>query len=81
VVELEQDDFDLLVGMATRYGLLVGDGTVAKIQRFLRHHGLELSEAARKQLAAHIIEHGAVHDRDQQSWLTTLRALQPRSTA
>lgn len=78
MIELDQDVLDVLMDCATRYALIVSDGNVHAVQEILREHGSDMSPSARKMLAAHIIEHGPTHDRDQQSWAATLRELQPR---
>lgn len=81
MVELDQDVFDVLMEKATRYALIVSDGTVASMQRILKDHGADMSPRARKAVAAHIIEYGPTHEYDKESWRETLRQLQPRRTA
>lgn len=80
MVELDQDVFDVLMEKATRYALIVSDGTVDSMQRILKDHGADMSPVARKRLASHIIEHGPTNERDEQVWRETLRQLQPRRT-
>lgn len=78
MIELDQDEFDVLMEKATRYALIVSDGTVDAMQRILRDHGQDMSAGARRAVAAHIVEHGPVHERDRDVWRTVLRDLQPR---
>lgn len=78
MIDLDQDVFDVLMEKATRYALIVSDGTVDAMQRILRDHGHDMSPLARKMLASHIVEHGPVHERDEGSWREVLRDLQPR---
>jgi hypothetical protein len=77
VIELDQDEFDLLMECAVTHALLVSDGTVAAVQRVLKDRGADLSVTARRVIGGKIVE-GPYHERDQESWRKVLRDLQPR---
>lgn len=78
MIEVDQDVFDVLMESAVKYALMVSDGSVPKVQGALRDGARDLSETARRVIAHHIIEIGPAFERDQESWTTTLKALEPK---